>query len=118
MTTEQLVADFRRSGVELFVIDEGEGVLGELEGLAEERQAEATGRERLVGGRGHVSRGRSGVAAGALHGSLKERREGESSMSDADHQQLIEVLDDFVARADHYDPAGKFRNRHLEQLFG
>ena len=27
-------------------------------------------------------------------------------------------FDNFVARAGHYDPFGKFRNRHIDQLFG
>ncbi len=33
-------------------------------------------------------------------------------------RRLYPRFDDFVAKARHYDPVGKFRNRHLDQLFG
>ncbi len=33
-------------------------------------------------------------------------------------RRLYPRFDDFVVRAGHYDPLGKFRNRHLDQLFG
>ena len=33
-------------------------------------------------------------------------------------RRLYPRFDDFVARVSHYDPVGKFRNRHLDQLFG